>query len=157
MTHHKDKIIRIHFDNRHIVWDRPEMERECKIAIYEILEENSFVPVHYKNSGPFIVYISLHKTRLDFIIHNQKEQPLTTISLEISVFRSLLADYLMICDSYHESIQYATPAHIETIDMGRRALHNEGAEIIQSHFSDLVHIDHDTARRLFTLLYTLLL
>lgn len=152
-----DKIISIHFDDRHITWRRPEMERECQIAIYELLEENYFAPIHYEESGPFVVYISYHKTRLDFVVHNEQKQPLTTVSLDLSLFHALLTDYLFICNSYHESIQYAPPAQIETIDMGRRALHNEGAEIIQERFSDSIRIDHDTARRLFTLLYTLFL
>ena len=50
--------------------------------------------------------------------------------LSLSPLRRIVKDYFMICDSYYDAIRTATPERIEAIDMGRRALHDEGSQLL---------------------------
>ena len=130
-----------------------DVEHERKVAIYDLLAENLF-QVH-GGEGPYRLRLSIAGGRLVFEIHNSREEHCSTIGLALSPFRGILKDYFLICESYYKAIKTATPSQIETIDMARRGLHNEGSELLKERLRGKVDIDFDTARRLFTLLCAL--
>ena len=129
-----------------------DQEQERQIAIFDLLEENHFVP-EGAETGPYDLRISLIDNRLALDITGPGYQRRHILSL--SPFRSVVRDYAMICDSYYQAIRSATPQKIETIDQGRRALHNEGSELLKARLTGKVETDLDTARRLFTLICAL--
>ena len=129
-----------------------DQEQERQIAIFDLLEENRFVP-EGAETGPYDLRISLIDNRLALDIAGPGYQRRHILSL--SPFRSVVRDYAMICDSYYQAIRSATPQKIETIDQGRRALHNEGSELLKARLAGKVDTDLDTARRLFTLICAL--
>jgi uncharacterized protein (UPF0262 family) len=129
-----------------------DQEQERQIAIFDLLEENRFVP-EGAETGPYDLRISLIDNRLALDIAGPGYQRRHILSL--SPFRSVVRDYAMICDSYYQAIRSATPQKIETIDQGRRALHNEGSELLKARLAGKVETDLDTARRLFTLICAL--
>ena len=132
----------------------PEAEHERRVAIYDLVEENSFTLLA-NPQGPYRLRLSTADGRLIFDVLNESEDRLTLIGLSMSPFRRIVKDYFMICESYYEAIRTATPSQIETIDMARRGLHNEGSELLRERLNGKVELDFDTARRLFTLVCVL--
>jgi uncharacterized protein (UPF0262 family) len=148
-------IAGIYLDEKHQVRKRPEVEHEQQVAIYDLLEENHFEPVG-DFTGPYSVHLRIEENRLYFDVRGDDDSDtLTTIQLPLTPFRRIVKDYFMICESYYDAIKKATPSQIETIDMARRGLHNEGSEQLSDVLADKVNIDENTARRLFTLLCVL--
>jgi uncharacterized protein (UPF0262 family) len=131
-----------------------DIEHERAIAIYDLIEENSFSPVGH-DGGPYCLALQVVENRLVFDIRTESGDPVIAHYLSLSPFRRLVKDYFLVCESYYQAIRTATPSHIEAIDMGRRALHNEGSELLQQRLKNKVAVDFDTARRLFTLLTVL--
>jgi uncharacterized protein (UPF0262 family) len=129
-----------------------DQEQERQIAIFDLLEDNVFAP-DGSDGGPYDLKIALIDNRLAFDITGPNYQRRHILSL--SPFRSVIRDYFMICESYYNAIRNATPQQIEALDMGRRALHNEGSALLQTRLSGKVETDTDTARRLFTLICAL--
>jgi len=129
-----------------------DQEQERQIAIFDLLEENRFAP-EGAAGGPYDLKISLIENRLALDISGPDYQRRHILSL--SPFRSVVRDYAMICESYYQAIRNATPQKIEALDMGRRALHNEGSELLKNRLAGKVDTDLDTARRLFTLICAL--
>ena len=129
-----------------------DQEQERQIAIFDLLEDNRFVP-DGAEGGPYDLKISLIENRLAFDIRGPGYERRHILSL--SPFRGVVRDYAMICESYYQAIRNATPQKIETLDMGRRALHNEGSELLKARLAGKVETDQDTARRLFTLICAL--
>ena len=129
-----------------------DQEQERQIAIFDLLEDNHFTP-EGAAGGPYDLRISLIENRLALDITGPAYQRRHILSL--SPFRSVVRDYAMICESYYQAIRNATPQKIETLDMGRRALHNEGSELLKTRLAGKVDTDLDTARRLFTLICAL--
>jgi uncharacterized protein (UPF0262 family) len=129
-----------------------DQEQERQIAIFDLLEDNSFAPEEAPG-GPYDLLISLIEGRLALDITGPEFQKRHLLSL--SPFRNVVRDYRMICESYYDAIRNATPARIEALDMGRRGLHNEGSELLKARLAGKVEIDLDTARRLFTLVCAL--
>ncbi len=140
-------------DERTVVRRSPEVEPERAVAIYDLLEENYFAPLGHE--GPFSLHLSIEENRLKLDIRDEADQPLTAINLALSPFRRLVKDYFTVCETYFEAIKTASPSRIEAIDMGRRALHNEGSEVLRERLDGKVALDLDTARRLFTLICVL--
>jgi uncharacterized protein (UPF0262 family) len=132
----------------------PEAEHERKVAIYDLIEDNSFALTGH-DGGPYRLHLSTAEGRLIFDISDDSGQRLTMIGLSMSPFRRIVKDYFMICESYYNAIRTATPSQIETIDMARRGLHNEGSDLLRERLAGKVEVDHDTARRLFTLVCVL--
>ena len=132
----------------------PEAEHERRVAIYDLVEENSFTLAAHPQ-GPYRLQLSTTDGRLMFDILNEREERLSLIGLSMSPFRRIVKDYFMICESYYAAIKTATPSQIETIDMARRGLHNEGSEILRERLQGKVEVDFDTARRIFTLVTAL--
>lgn len=119
-----------------------------------MIEDNHFAPLG-QFTGPYILHVGVDGERLTFRVCDENDRLLTRFVLPLRIFRNIVKDYFLVCDSYFKSIKNASPSRIEAIDMGRRALHNEGAELLRSRLSDRVEIDTNTARRLFTLVCVL--
>jgi len=154
----KERLIEITLDEASVVARSSEVEHERAVAIYDLLEDNSFQPVDARSSGaegPYRLGLSIEENRLIFDIRTEGEAAVTAIHLSLSPFRKIIKDYFAVCESYFEAIKTASPAKIEAIDMGRRGLHNEGSVLLRDRLEGKVEMDHDTARRLFTLLCVL--
>ena len=132
----------------------PEAEHERRVAIYDLVAENSFTLAAHPQ-GPYRLRLSAADGRLILDVMNIGEERLSLIGLSMSPFRRIVKDYYMICESYYQAIRTATPSQIETIDMARRGLHNEGSDLLRERLDGKVEIDFDTARRLFTLVCVL--
>ena len=133
----------------------PDVEHERAVAIFDLIEENSFRPVSDDGIGPYRLKLSLVDSRLVFAISREDGTPVITHILSLTPFRRIVKDYYLICESYYEAIRSSTPSHIEAIDMGRRGLHNEGSQTLMERLSGKIDVDFDTARRLFTLVCVL--
>jgi uncharacterized protein (UPF0262 family) len=146
------RLITVELDEDSLSAASRDQEQERQIAIFDLLEDNHFVP-EGAPGGPYDLKISLIENRLAMDISGPGYQKRHILSL--SPFRGVVRDYAMICDSYFEAIRHATPQKIEALDMGRRALHNEGSELLRARLAGKVDTDLDTARRLFTLICAL--
>ena len=150
----KNRLIAVDLDASIGPGPSPEAEHERSVAIYELLEENSFGLLK-GTDGPYTLQLYTQDGRLMFESFNEQEEKLSIIGLSMSPFRVIVKDYFQICESYYQAIRHSTPSQIETIDMARRGLHNEGSEILKERLNGKVDIDFDTARRLFTLVCVL--
>jgi len=148
------RIARIDIDEASLSAPSDQVEHERKVAMFDLIEKNSFVPEGVaEGQGPFDLRLALEDNRLVFDITGPDFA--RKIMLSLAPFKTMLRDYRMICESYYEALKNATPAQIESIDMGRRGVHNEGAELLAERLRGKVAIDHETARRLFTLVNAL--
>jgi len=152
------RIIAVELDEKTIIWRNADVEQERRIAIFDLLEGNHFKPQRgYPEgyAGPYRVRLSVQEGRLAIEISRENAEPLETIILGLSRFRRSIKDYFAICDSYFQAVRQATAQQIETIDMARRAIHNEAADILIECLNGKIVLDFDTARRLFTLICVL--
>ncbi|MEO0666090.1 MAG: UPF0262 family protein, partial [Pseudomonadota bacterium] len=137
----------------------PEIEQERKVAIFDLMEDNSFVlpPREGREMppGPYRLALSIRDKRLVFEVSTEAEEPAAQFLLSLSPFRQVVKDYFSICKSYFEAVKTLPPSQIETIDMARRGIHNEGADVLKERLEGKAEVDHDTARRLFTLICVL--
>jgi uncharacterized protein (UPF0262 family) len=148
------RLVSVTLDEDSIGRGNPDQEHERAIAIYDIVEANSFaVPGH--DGGPYALSIGLVEKKLCFDIRTSEGEPIVAHHLSLSPFRRVIRDYEMICDSYYRAIRSASPAQIEAIDMGRRGVHNEAAELLVQRLEGKIEVDFDTARRIFTLIFAL--
>ncbi len=150
-----NRIIQVKLDERTVVRRKPEVEHERAVAIFDLLEDNTFEPDGFVDQGPFILHLSAEEGRLSFDIRSADGMDLAKVVLPLSPFRGIVRDYFMVCESYYQAIRKATPAQIEAFDMGRRGLHNEGSDLLRERLAGKITIDHPTARRLFTLVCVL--
>ena len=150
----EQRIAKLSLDERSVVRRNADVEHERQVAIFDLLEENSFVPAA-GHAGPFDLRLSIEENRLVLDLRALDESPLERIVLPLAPFRGIVKDYFLICESYFSAIKRASAAQIEAIDMGRRGLHNEGSELLRERLAEKVAVDHNTARRLFTLLCVL--
>ena len=148
------RISDIRLDAASIVrWNR-EIEHERQVAVFDLLERNSF-ELTGGFPGPYRVALSLREANLIFTVDDEAGERRSEVTLSMRPFRRLIKDYFLICNSYFEAIRKASPSRIEAIDMGRRGLHNEGAEKLADALAGKVRVDDETARRLFTLVCVL--
>ncbi len=150
----EQRIVNIFLDEKSVVRRSAQVEHERQVAIYDLLEENVFSPVG-DSGGPYNLHLSIEENRLVFDIRNEDDSALSRFALPVKVFRRIVKDYFMVCESYFEAIKTKTPSQIEAIDMGRRGLHNEGADVLRERLDGKIEIDRATARRLFTLVCVL--
>ena len=129
-----------------------DQEQERQIAIFDLVEENVFEPEEAQG-GPYDLSLTMVENKLALDIRGPGYERRHLLSL--SPFRGVLKDYRMICESYNDAIRNATPGQIEALDMGRRGIHNEGSDLLRERLKGKVGLDHDTARRLFTLICAL--
>ena len=177
-------IHKIDLDDASIIRRTPEVEHERAIAIADILEGNHFRPLEISDVGPYALFISVAENRLSLYIRSmldaesgsEQGEPAGAaggaklepergkrfppdhthkISLMLSPFRGIIKDYFLVCESYFDAIKHATPQKIETIDMARRSIHNEGSDLLSSLLKGRVELDSETSRRLFTLVCVL--
>lgn len=132
----------------------PQIDHERRVALYDLIENNVFRPVGGLR-GPYSVEMTVVGERLGFRVSDQHGNELRHVNVALGSIRRIIKDYFMICDSYINAIKTLSPSRIEAIDMGRRGLHNEGAELLRERLAGHVEIDLDTARRLFTLICVL--
>ena len=150
------RIARINLDEPGVLRRSQEIEHERAVAIYDLIENNHFCPNGYEDCGPFYLFLKIEsRDRLIINVQDSCEKNLTDIKVSMQAFRRIIRDYFMVCESYYSAIKTATLAQIESLDMGRRGLHNEGSELLRERLADVVDIDFDTARRLFTLICVL--
>ncbi len=152
------RISHITLDEKTIIWRSADIEQERRIAIFDLLEGNHFAPQrehpdHYQ--GPYRVGLSVEEGRLVIDIARENGDPLERHILGLGRFRRPIRDYFAICDSYFQAVRQSTPEQIETIDMARRAIHNEASDLLIGALAGKVELDFDTARRLFTLICVL--
>ena len=154
----QQRIISIDLDEGSIIWRNPDVEQERRVAIFDILEENRFVPQRGHPdgyAGPYRLRLRVEDGRLIFELSREDHSPLEAIILGLGRFRRPIRDYFAICDSYYQAIRKSTAQEIETIDMARRGVHNEAAEMLLERLEGKVETDFATARRLFTLICVL--
>src|SRR5262245_10861709 len=132
----------------------PDVDHERRVAIYDLIEDNRFAVIGHPG-GPYRLQLSTADNRIIFDIMSESEERVSMIGLSLSPFRRIVKDYFMICESYYKAIRMATPSQIETIDMARRGLHNEGSDLLRERLLGKVEVDQATSRRLFTLLCVL--
>lgn len=153
------RICHIEIDDTNLPAPTPEVEQERKVAIFDLLEDNSFDlparPDAPKAEGPFRLALAIRDKRLVFDIGSEAGVRLAEFHLSLSPFRQVVKDYFQICESYFDAVKRLPPAQIEAIDMARRGIHNEGARVLQERLDGKADLDIDTARRLFTLICVL--
>jgi uncharacterized protein (UPF0262 family) len=150
----KRRLVAVVLDEQSIGRSNLDVEHERQVAIYDLLEQNSFAPLGH-DDGPYTLHLSINGNRLVFDIRREDGTPVIAHLFSLTPLRRIVKDYYMICDSYYQAIRTATPDKIEAIDMGRRAIHNDGSQILMERLKEKVVIDVDTARRLFTLICVL--
>ena len=146
------RLISVVLDEESLAPANRDQEQERQIAIFDLLEDNHFAP-DGAEGGPYSLRLALIEGRLAFEIEGPAFQRRHLLSL--TPLRSVVRDYHMICESYFQAIRHATPQKIETLDMGRRALHDDGSRALQRRLAGKIETDLDTARRLFTLICAL--
>ena len=153
------RISHIELDDSGLPPPTPEVEQERKVAIFDLLEDNSFVLPGRDDrpapEGPYHVCLSIRDKRLVFDVHTEAAEKAAEFHLSLGPFRQVVKDYFQICESYFDAVKRLPPSQIETIDMARRGIHNEGSRVLQERLSGKVEVDSDTARRLFTLICVL--
>lgn len=148
------KLVSVTLDDTSIGRGAPEQEHERAVAIYDLIESNSFaVPGH--DGGPYALQVGLRSNQLMLDIRDPAGEPVIVHLLSLSPFRRVVKDYFLVCESYYAAIKTASAAQIEAIDMGRRGLHDEAAGLLVERLNGKIEIDFDTARRLFTLITAL--
>ena len=153
-----DRICQIELDEKSIIRRNADIEHERRIAIFDLLETNHFAPKNGLTSGyagPFNVTLRMEDNRLAIDLKTEDKKDLTTLVLPLTPLKKVIKEYFIVCDNYFDAIKKSNPKKIEAIDVGRRALHNEGSQIMQARLADKVDIDFETARRLFTLICVL--
>ena len=156
MTNH---LCHIEIDQKGLSRPTPEIEQERRVAIYDLLEDNSFALPRRADrlhpDGPYRLNLAIREGRLVFDIGTEGNEKASEFHLSLGPFRQVVKDYFQICESYFEAVRRLPPSQIEAIDMARRGIHNEGARVLQERLDGKAEVDTDTARRLFTLICVL--
>ncbi len=148
------RLIAVTLDQTSIGRANRHAEHEREVAIYDLIDANSFA-LAGRTDGPYKLKLAIVEDRLAFDISDATDSPLVTHLLSLSPLRRIIKDYFIVCDTYYQAIRTAPPSRIQAIDMGRRGLHDEGSRILCERLAGKIEIDHDTARRLFTLVCAL--
>ncbi len=148
------RLVAVELDEASIAHRGADVEHERRIAIYDLLEQNEFLPAGAQG-GPFRLRLGIQENRLVFQIALETGDAQFTHVLSLTPLKRVIRDYFVVCDSYYQAIRAASPSQIEAIDMGRRGLHDEGSQLLRERLNGKITVDHDTARRLFTLICAL--
>jgi uncharacterized protein (UPF0262 family) len=148
------RLVAVTLDEGSIGRASRDVEHERAVAIYDLIESNSFAPVGHAG-GPYALKISLVEKRLVSEITLAEGAPVMAHALSLTPFRRVVHDYFLVCDTYYDAIRTASASRIEALDMGRRGLHDEGSELLRERLKGKIEVDFDTARRLFTLVCAL--
>lgn len=147
------RILDIELDERTIIRRNEDIERERKVAIFDLLEENFFKPEGL--DGPFRIHLRIEDNRLAIDIKDESGELLETVRLGLARFKRPIRDYFAVCESYFAAVRAGSHMGLETIDMARRGIHNDASELLRECLDGKVELDFDTARRLFTLICVL--
>jgi uncharacterized protein (UPF0262 family) len=150
----KARLVGITLDERSTATQNTNIEHEREVAIFDILEGNSFA-LEGRDDGPYTLNLGIVEDRLVFTVGNEAGQTLVTHMLSLTPLKRIMKDYFLVCESYYQAIRTAPPSRIQAIDMGRRGLHDEGSVILRERLAGKINVDLDTARRLFTLICAL--
>lgn len=148
------RLVAITLDEKSIATSNSNIEHEREVAIFDILEGNSFA-LEGRDEGPYKLNLALMDDRLVFVVSNESDEVLVTHLLSLTPLKRIMKDYFLVCESYYEAIRTAPPSRIQAIDMGRRGLHDEGSRTLLERLAGKITVDIDTARRLFTLICAL--
>ncbi len=152
-------IVDIVLDDAGLPPPTPEIEQERKVALFDLLEDNTFVLPRRDDrpvpDGPYQLNLSIRDKRLVFDVETTDARKAAEFHLSLGPFRQVVKDYFQICESYFDAVKTLPPSQIETIDMARRGIHDEGSRVLQERLEGKAEIDRDTARRLFTLICVL--
>jgi uncharacterized protein (UPF0262 family) len=151
----QSRLVEVTLDEGSIGRNSTDVEHEREVAIFDLLERNTFALEDHENGGPYTLHLSLADNRLVFTVGDTNRNPIVHVMLSLSPFRRLVKDYFLMCESYYDAIKTAPPSRIEAIDMGRRGLHDEGSQLLMERLKGKIQIDKATARRLFTLICAL--
>ncbi len=147
------RLYAVDIDERGGVRPTPEIDQERRVAIFDLLEDNSFaIPRAAEFPGPYHLGLAIRDGRLVFSLANQAAEKVADFHLSLGPFRQVVKDYFQICESYFEAVKRLPPSQIEAIDMARRGIHNEGARVLEERLEGKAVVDAATARRLFTLI-----
>ncbi|MBT0958375.1 UPF0262 family protein [Alphaproteobacteria bacterium KMM 3653] len=153
------RISHIEIDDANLPPPTPEIEQERRVAVFDLLEDNSFALAPREGApvpeGPFRLGLAIRERRLVFDLADEGEAKVGEFHLSLSPFRQVVKDYYQICESYFDAVKKLPPSQIEAIDMARRGIHNEGARVLQERLEGKAEVDDMTARRLFTLICVL--
>ena len=150
----KARLTAIRLDEASIRRANPNVEHEREVAIFDILEANHFA-LEGRDDGPDTLDLSIVEDRLVFAVGQEDGADTFTFVLSLTPLRRILKDYFMVCETYYQAIRTAPPSRIQSIDMGRRTLHDEGSRVLVERLKGKIAVDRDTARRLFTLICAL--
>ncbi len=152
-------LSRVEIDDRGLIAPTPEIEQERKVAIFDLIEDNSFALPDRDGrrapDGPYHLFLAIRDKRLVFDVKTENATDVAEFHLSLGPFRQVVKDYFQICESYFDAVKKLPPSQIEAIDMARRGIHNEGARVLQERLEGKADVDIDTARRLFTLICVL--
>ncbi len=149
-------IVKVQLDEKSFLRRRPEVEHEREVALFDLLEDNVFILKGEDAApGPFHLRLGLQEDRLIFDVRDTGDAPCKEIVMAVKPFRMVIKDYFLVCEGYFDAIKQSSPSQIEAIDMGRRGLHNEGAQMLRERLAEHVELDQGTSRRFFTLLCVL--
>jgi uncharacterized protein (UPF0262 family) len=151
----RQRLVGVTLDANSIGRNNAEVDHEREIAIFDLLEANSFALEESEKDGPYTLHLSLADNRLVLTVGDENREPITNVSLSLAPFRRIVKDYFMMCESYYQAIRTQPPSRIEAIDVGRRGLHDEGSRLLMERLKGKINVDIATARRLFTLLCAL--
>ena len=133
----------------------PEVLQEQNLAIYDLEQTNFFQLVGFEGYDKIKLNISLSDNSLVFEISSKKDETLKTFFLSLTPLKQIISDYYTICESYFNAVKSLPIDKIESIDMGRKGIHNEGARVIIDRLENRISTDLETSRRIFTLVYAL--
>lgn len=150
MGEERNKLLDVTLDEASLAPASTNVEHERRIALFDLKEANSF-EVAGEDRGPYLLMLAMNEGRLAFDVSTEGGERVCLHHVPMSALRKMIKDYLFICESYHDAIRTAAPSQIEAIDMGRRGLHNEAAEVLSEALAGKINVDVETARRLFTL------
>ena len=153
---HTDRIAKVTLDDASIIRRTPEVEHERRVAIADLIDENScqLLGKATEHPGPYDLFVSVREGRLT-LRFTASNQSVAEIAIPLPPFRGIIKDYFLMCEGYYEAIKHAPADKIQTLDMARRGVHNEGSELLQKQLEHAITMDFATARRLFTLICVL--
>lgn len=155
MTMDDKRLANVVLDEKSLGSAQGDIDHERKVAMHDLLQENVFAPAGATVGGPYTLHLSERDGRLIFDIRTADGEPLVAHHLSLAPIRKTIKDYFLLCENYYDAIRAAQPEKLETIDMARRAVHNEGTERLIERLEGKIETDFDTARRIFTLICSL--
>ena len=150
----QDRISEITLDPKSLGRVSANIEHEREVAIFDILDGNVFA-VEGADAGPYKLHLAITDDRLVLSIGTEDASLVAEQTVALTPLKRIMKDYFMVCESYYDAVRTAPPARIQSIDVNRRSLHDEGSKILRDKLLARITVDEDTARRLFTLVCAL--